>query len=336
MKLLMCLSVAALCGLAVLSASAQQPYRVLDRWTLPDAGGWDYLNVDSAAHRLYISRGDHVDVVDTTTGKLVGSIDGLGRTHGVAFDTTGKLGYITDSGTNSVVVFDRATLAKVATIAAGTGPDGIVFEPATQTVWAFNGRSHDATVIDATTQKVVATVALPGRPEFPAADGTGMVYDNIEDKSEIVQMDARAKTLTATWPLTGCEGPSGLAMDRAGHKLFPVCDGKMGIVDAKSGKTIMTATIGDGPDAAAWSAAHGLAFASCGAGVLAVVDAATGKTIEMLPTAAGARTMTYDPATDRAYLVTAQFGPRPAPTPQNPRGWPSMIPGTFTIIVVGR
>lgn len=331
-----CLSVAALCGLASLPANAQQPYRIVDHWMLPDAGGWDYLNVDPAAHRLYITRGDHVDVLDTVTGKLAGTIGGLGRTHGVALDTAGKFGYITDSGTNSVVVFDRATLAKVATIAAGTGPDSILFEPATQTVWAFNGRSHDATVIDAATQKVVATIALPGRPEFAVVDGSGLVFDNIEDKSEIVRLDARTKSLTATWPLTGCESPSGLAMDPAGRRLFPVCDGKkMGIVDAETGKTLATAAIGDGPDAAGWSVAHKLAFASCGEGVLAVVDSA-GKTIETLPTEASARTMAYDEATDRVYLVAAKFGPKPAPTPQNPRGWPTMIPGTFTVLVVGR
>ncbi len=202
-RVLIYLLMAAACGLALQPASAQQPYRILDRWTLPDPGGWDYLNVDSTAHRLYVTRGDHVDIIDTTTGKLAGAISGLGRTHGVAFDTTGKLGYITDSGTNSVIVFDRATLAKVTSIAVGTGPDSIVFEPATQTIWAFNGHSQDATVIDAATQKVVATIALPGRPEFAAVDGTGMVYDNIEDKSEIVRLDAHSKTLTATWPLTG-------------------------------------------------------------------------------------------------------------------------------------
>lgn len=333
------LGASTLCGFLMMAAvgAAQEPYRVLDRWTLADAGGWDYVTVDPAAHRLYITRGDHVDVVDTSTGKLAGAIGGLSHTHGVALDTAGKLGYISDSGTNTVTAFDRATLGIVTKIAAGTGPDAIVFEPATQTVWAFNGHSHDATVIDAVTQKVMATVALPGRPEAAVVDGAGLIYDNIEDKNEIVRLDARTKTLTATWPIAECDGPSGLALDPAGHKLFPVCDGrKMGIVDAQTGTSLGTAAIGGGPDAAAWSAAHGLAFASCGEGVLAVVNAAAGKTVEMLPTQMGARTMAYDAAADRAYLVTAQFGPRPAPTPQNPRPRPPMIPGTFTILVVGR
>ncbi len=324
-------------SLCAIPATAQQPYHVIDHWTLPDAGGWDYLIADPAAHRLYITRGDHVDVLDSTTGKIAGTISGLHGTHGVALDTAGKLGWVSDGGGNAVVAFDRTTLTTVATIPTGQNPDGIVFEPATQTVWAFDGRSKDATVIDAATEKGVATIPLPGKPEFPAVDGKGNVFDNIEDKNEIVRLDANAKKLTAEWPV--CDSPSGLAFDVPGHRLFPVCDGKkMAVVDSESGKVLATPAIGNGPDAAGWSAAHKLAFASCGEGVLAVVDAASPdyKTIETLPTQQGARTMAYDSATDRVYLVTAQFGPRPAPTPENPRGRPPMIPGSFTVIVVGR
>ena len=316
-------------------AAAQ--YRVLDRWKLDDAGGWDYLVIDSPAHRLYITRGDHVDVVDAQAGKLTGTISGLHGTHGVALNPDGKLGYISDGGGNAVVVFDRATLATVATIPVGTNPDCIIWEPATQTVWTFNGRSHDISVIDPATQKVVATIPVPGKPEFAVSDGKGTVFNNIEDKNELIRIDARAHKITAEWP--SCESPSGLALDNEGHRLFAVCDGKkMGIVDANTGKAITNASIGDGPDAAAWSATHKLAFASCGEGVLSVVDAASAdyKTIQTLPTQRSARTMTYDPATDRIYLVAAEFGPRPAATPENPRPRPPMIPGTFTILVVGR
>ena len=332
---------AMLCGLfsaTHTAAAQQQPYRILDHWKLADAGWWDYLLVDSPAHRLYLTRGDHVDVLDTQTGKLVGTIGGLHGTHGVALDTAGKLGYISDGGGNAVVAFDRATLATVATIPAGTNPDGIVFEPATKTVWAFNGRSNNATVIDAATRKVLATIPLPGKPEFPAVDGKGTVFDNIEDKSEIVRLDAHTRTLTATWP-AGCDSPSGLAFDVPGHRLFPVCDGKkMSVIDSNTGKLLANPAIGDGPDAAGWSAKHKLAFASAGEGVLSVIDAANPAypTIQTLPTQRGARTMAYDPGTDRIYLVTADFGPRPAPTPDNPRPRPAMIPGSFTVIVVGR
>lgn len=324
---------------AAIVAVAQQPYRIIDRWKLLDAGGWDYLLVDSGVHRVYITRGDHVDVLDTKTGKQVGTIGGLHGTHGIALDTAGKLGWVSDGGGNAVVAFDRATLATVATIPTGQNPDGIIFEPATQTVWAFDGRSHDVTVIDAATQKVSATIPLPGKPEFPAVDGQGTVFDNIEDKNEIVRLDAHTKKLTAEWPIAGCDSPSGLAFDVPGHRLFPVCDGKkMGVVDSASGKVLATPAIGNGPDAAGWSAAHKLAFASCGEGVLSVVDAASPdyKTVETLSTQTGARTMAYDSSTDRIYLVTAEFGPRPAVTAENPRPRPPMIPGTFTVFVVGR
>jgi YVTN family beta-propeller protein len=318
---------------------AQGPYKVLDKWKIGGEGFWDYLIADPPAHRLYITRGNHVDVVDTGTGKVVGSIANLHGTHGVALDTAGKFGYISDGGGNAVVVFDRSTLATVATIPAGQGPDGITFEPVTQTVWAFNGHSKDATVIDAAQRKVVATIPLPGKPEFPAVDGKGLVFDNIEDKSEIVRLDAHTMKLTAEWP-AGCDSPSGLAMDQAGRRLFPVCDGKkMAVVDANTGKVLATPAIGDGPDAAGWDAKHKLAFASCGEGVLAVVDAGASAypTVESLPTQRGARTMAYDSSADRVYLVTADFGPRPDnPTPDNPRQRPPMIPGSFVVLVVGR
>jgi YVTN family beta-propeller protein len=332
---------ALLCGLlgAALPLTAQQPYKVVDRWKLGGEGGWDYLLADPPAHRLYLTRGNHVDAVDTQTGKVAGSIAGLHGTHGIALDTAGKFGYISDGGGNAVVVFDRATLATVATIPAGTNPDAIVFEPATQTVWAFNGRSKDATVIDAATQKVVATIPLPGKPEFAAVDGQGTVFDNIEDKNELVRLDAKTNKLTAEWPLTGCDGPSGLAFDVAGGRLFSVCGGKkMAVTDAKTGKVLANPTIGDGPDAAGWDAKDKLAFASCGEGVLSVIDASVPgyATIETLVTQRGARTMAYDSATDRIYLVTAEFGPRPEPTADHPHPRPPTLPGSFVVLVVGR
>jgi YVTN family beta-propeller protein len=270
---------------------------------------------------------------------VVGKVTGLKGTHGVALDDTGKFGYISDGGANEVVVFDRSSLAKVTSIAAGTNPDGIVFEPVTKTVWAFNGRSSNATVIDTATRKVVATIPLDGKPEFPVADGTGTIFANIETKNEIVRFDAAAKTITATWPLTSCESPSGLAIDLKGHRLFAVCDGdKMAVVDATSGKTIANPAIGDGPDATRYDAAHNLAFSSNGSGTLTIIDAGKDSypVVQTLTTQAGARTMTLDEATGRIYLATALFGPRPAATAANPRPRPAIQPGSFTILVVGR
>jgi YVTN family beta-propeller protein len=336
------LATALLCGVlaAPSSLAAQKPYHIVDHWKVGGEGGWDCLLADAAAHRLYLTHGARVEVLDTQTGKSIGSITGLHGTHGVALDDAGKFGYISDGGGNAVVVFDRATLATVATIPGGTNPDIIVFEPATQTVWAFNGRGNDVTVIDAATRKVVATIPLPGKPEFAVVDGKGTVFNNIEDKNELVRLDARSRKLTGEWPLTGCESPSGLAFDIAGGRLFSACDGKkMAVTDAKTGKSLATAAIGEGPDGAGWDAAHGLVFSpNGGSGTLTVIDAAAPgyPAIEELATQRGARTMDYDATADRIYLVTAEFGPRPAPTATNPRPRPAVIPGSFAVLVVGR
>ena len=320
-------------------AIAQQPYHMIDHWKIGGAGGWDYLLADPANHLLYVTHGPRVEVVDTKTGRAIAAITGMKGTHGIALDPEGKFGYISDGGGNEVVVFDRKTFAAVAHIPAGTNPDGIAYEPVTRTVWAFNGRSKNVTVIDTSSRTAVATIALPGKPEFPQADGKGHVFDNIEDKNEIVSLDAKTKSLTATWPLSGCDSPSGMAIDKEHHHLFSVCDGKaMAVVDSETGRQLATAAIGDGPDAAGFDERNQLAFSSNGEdGTFSVVDSAHGyKTIENLPTQPGARTMAYDPSTDRAYVVTAQFGPRPDATAANPRPRPTILPDSFEILVLGR
>jgi YVTN family beta-propeller protein len=278
-------------------------------------------------------------VLDTDSGKVVGSITGLKGTHGVALDDSGKYGYVSDGGANVVVVFDRATLATVASIPAGTNPDGIAFEPVTKTVWAFNGRSSNATVIDTGQRKVLATIPVDGKPEFPVADGKGTVFANIESKNEIVRFDATARKITATWPLANCESPSGLAIDPAGRRLFAVCDGgKMAVVEANSGKTLANPSIGDGPDAARYDSKRKLAFSSNGGGTLTIIDAGKDSypVLQNLDTQRGARTMTLDTSTGRIYLATATFGERPAATAENPRPRPAIVPGSFTILVVGQ
>lgn len=323
-----------------LAALAQSPYHIINRWMIGGDGGWDYMLVDSPAHMLYVTHGNRVEVIDTTTGKPAGAITGLhGFSHGIALDTNGKFGYISDGGGNAVVVFDRSNFSTLASIPVGTNPDAILFEPATKTIWTFNGRSHDTSVVDAATRKVIATLPVPGKPEFAAADGKGNIYDNIEDKNEIIRLDASTRKITAEWPLAGCDSPSGLAFDPASSHLFAVCDSKvMAIVDAAQGHEVAKAAICDGPDAAGWDANHKIAFASCGDGNLAVVNAGNQKfdTAEMLTTERGARTMAYDPATDRIYTVTAEFGPRPAPTAENPHPRPQVLPNSFTVIVMGR
>jgi sugar lactone lactonase YvrE len=327
----------ALCGIA--QAGGQQPYKVLDHWKIGGTGSWDYLTCDSAAHLLYLAHGPRVEVIDTQTGKPVTAIAGLKGTHGIALDNHGKFGYISDGGGNSVVVFDRHGFAVVTTIPAGTNPDGIVFEPSTQTVWAFNGRSKNATVIDAATNQVVATVDLPGKPEFPVADGPGAIFDPIENLNELVRFDAAGRKLTATWKLNNCESPSGLALDAIHRQLFAVCDGKkMAVVNADSGQQLASPAIGDSPDAAAVSPSRQLAFSSNGGGgTLTVIDAAHAfKVLETLPTAPGGRTMAYDEAADRIFVAAATLGPPPPATAQTPHPRASIVPDSYEVIVIGR
>jgi YVTN family beta-propeller protein len=329
-----------LLSLAVPSvALAQGSYHLITQWKIGGEGGWDYVAADAGAHRLYVTHGARVEVLDSDSGKVIGAITGLQGTHGVALDAAGKYGYISDGRANAVVVFDLKTLKTVTSIPAGTNPDGITYEPVTKTVWAFNGRSSNATVIDAKTQKVVATVSLPGKPEFPVADGKGSVYDNIESKNEIVRFDAAAQKITAEWPLAGCDSPSGLAIDRASRHLFAVCDGKkMAVVDADTGKVLATPEIGEGPDAAGFDAKDKLAFSSNGEGTLTVVDASKPgfPVVQSVTTQRGARTMAFDSANGRIYLPTAQFGIRPAATAENPHPRPVIVPDSFTVLVVGR
>lgn len=322
-----------------LSAVAQSPFTVVNKWKIGGSGKWDYLVADSLAHRLYITHGQRVEVVDSETGKTMGAITGLKGTHGVALDDDDKFGYISDGAANQVVVFDRGTLETVASIPVGTNPDGIVFEPVTRKVWAFNGKSHNVSVIDTSTRKVTATVALPGKPEFPQADGAGHVFDNIEDKNEIVRLDARDPKITATWPLAGLESPSGMAIDRVGHRLFSVCDGqKMAVVDYDTGKLIATPSIGSDPDAAGYDPKSKLAFSSNGDGTLSIIDAGSGsyKLLQTVNTQPGARTLAWDSTAGKIYTVTAQFGARPDPTAAEPIPRPAILPDSFTVLVLSR
>lgn len=328
---------AAVCSFATFATA--QNYHIADHWKIGGQGGWDYLLSDDAAHRLYITHNSRIEVIDTTTGKVIGAVTGLKSTHGVALNPDGRTGYASDGAGNALVVFNRADFSVTATVSAGSNPDGITYEPSTKTVWAFNGRSKDISIMDTTTNKVVATVPLPGKPEFPQVDGHGSVYVNIEDKNAIVKLDASSNKIVDTWQLQGCDSPSGMAIDRVKHRLFSVCDGdKMAVLDYQSGKLLGLAAIGDSPDAAGFDTKHELAFSSNGEGTLTVVSA--GKpgfpTAQALKTARGARTMAFDAVTGRVYLVTAQFGPAPAATPSAPRPRPSILPDTFEVIVVER
>jgi len=333
--------------LAALGLSAPNPapaapaapptYHLIQKITLGGEGGWDYLTVDAAARRLYISRGTHVMVVNADTYKIVGDIPNTGGVHGIAFAPNLGRGFTSNGQSNTVTIFDLKTLKPVGTAPTGDRPDAVLYDPATQRVFTFNGGGNSATAIDAVTGKVLGTIPLGGRPEFAVADGKGMVYDNIEDKGEIVAIDAKTLTVKNRWPLAPLESPSGLAMDPKSRRLFAVCDGrKMAVVNANTGKVVATPAIGDGPDAAVFDPGTGLAFSSNGQdGTLTVIRETAPdlyRVVQTAPTQAGARTLALDTKTHRVFLVTATPGPA---TPGAPPWRRSYVPGTFTLLVFG-
>jgi YVTN family beta-propeller protein len=314
---------------------------VLQRWKLGGAGGWDYLTLDSKGARLFISRGDHVDVVDTASGKLMGTIPDTKGVHGIALAEDMKRGFTSNGRGDSITVFDLDTLAVIKEVPVpGHNPDAILYEPALKRVFTFNGRSKDVTVVDAASFAVLATIPVPDKPEFAADDGAGQIFVNIESEAgQMLVIDSRKLEVKATWPLPGCATPSGLALDKVHHRLFSVCDAKiMAVTDAVTGKQVAKVAIGEGPDAAAYDSKRGLVFSSNGEGTLTVVhqDSPDKYTVvDTVKTQRGARTMALDPSSGRVYLVTADFGPPPAATPEQPHPRPTMVPDTFTVLVVG-
>ena len=327
----------ALVGAAALIA-ASGSYRVVGKIPVGGEGWWDYLTIDASARRAYVSHGTHVVVVDLDSEKVVGDIPDTQGVHGIAIAATLNRGYTSNGRANNVTVFDLKTLKPLEQIATGRNPDAILYHPGTNRVFTFNGQSKDSTVIDAASGKVLATIPLGGKPEFPANDGKGKIYVNIEDTHEIAEVDASGLSVTKRYNLTGCEEPSGLAMDTAKRHLFSVCGNKvMAISDPDGGKVVTTLPIGEGADGAGFDAEKGLAFSSNGDGTLTVVRNTGGKyeVAETVQTQRGARTMAIDTKTHKVYLPTAEFGPTPAPTAQQPRPRPPMLPGSFTLVVVG-
>lgn len=314
-------------------------YHVIKRIPVGGDGGWDYLTVDSSTHRLFISRGAHVIVIDVESGASAGEIANTPGVHGIALAPDLGRGFTSNGGDNTVTIFDLKTLKEISRVPVGTGPDAIIYDPATKRVFTFNGRSGDASAVDGASGSVVGTIPLGGRPEFAASDGKGHVYCNIEDKSEIVAIDSNALTVKNRWSLAPGDGPSGLAIDAKHHRLFSVCgNGKMVISDPEAGRVIGTADIGKGPDAAGFDPGTGFAFSSNGGdATLTVVKEAPGNKFEVVENAQtepGARTMALDTKTHRVYLVTAKFGPPPAGATGRRRG--VMEPGSFVVLVVGR
>ncbi len=334
-----------ICTAGLLLAStllAAGSYKLLKTIPVPGDGGWDYLLADSDNRRLYVSHATEVDVLNLDTDAIVGKIPNTNGVHGIAVANDLGRGFISDGRDNQVTIFDLKTLATISTAKAGTNPDGILYDPFSKRVFAFNGRSKDMTAIDGATGNVAGTTALGGKPEFPATDGNGNVYVNIEDTSELVRFDPKTLQIKNRWPLgPQCDSPSGLAIDTANRRLFPVCENKvMAVVDADSGKVITTVPTGAGTDAAGFDPGTKLAFASNGRdATLTVIQQQSADqytVVENAKTQLGARTMALDLRTHKIYLSDAEFGPAPAATADTPRPRPKMMPGTFRLLVMSQ
>ncbi|MGD1276302.1 MAG: YncE family protein [Tepidisphaeraceae bacterium] len=311
-------------------------YHVVKELHIGGEGGWDYVTVDPESGRLYVPRGNHTQIIDVQSGKVISDLADTTGVHGVALAPTAKRGYTSNGRSNTVSVFDLETNKVLGTAPTSEGPDAIIYDPASNCVFCFDGRAKDATVIsvDAPLDKAVtAHIPLDGRPESAVSDGQGHVYDDLEDKSQIAVIDTKTMKVTATWDIAGGDGPAGLAIDVAGHHLFAGCHNQvMAILDTQTGKTLGTVPIGSGVDFCAFDPATGEVFASCGDGTLTVVkETSPGKfeSVQTVQTPKGARTLALDTKTHTLYLPTAEFEPLQAGERR-----PKAKAGTFKIVVV--
>lgn len=320
------------CG--VLSSNAQTihpGYLILNRIHLEGDGGWDYLTADAQNNRLFVSHSTMVQVVDLEKGELLATIADTKGVHGIALAADLNKGFISCGKDSSVVVFDLTSYKVIERVkVTGANPDAILYDPYKKIVFTFNGRSSDATVLDAVSNKVIATIPLAGKPEFAASDKNGKVYINIEDKSLVTVINTNTLKVENSWSLAPGEEPSGLALDNETHRLFMVCSNKLMVVmNALTGKVITTLPIGDRCDGVAFDPETKRAFSSNGDGTMTVVQESADDTytvVENIVTQKGARTISCNPLTHRLYLPTAEFE---APV-GNAR--PAIKTGTFVIL----
>jgi YVTN family beta-propeller protein len=316
--------------LATIVTAQSHLYKQVGKFEIGGEGGWDYITFEADGNRLFVAHSTEITVVDATSGKKTGSVLANGA-HGIALVVAKGLGFSTNGRAGTVTVFDLKTLQPKKEIKAGENPDAIIYDHYSGKVIVMNGRSKDLMVIDPDALKVVATVPLGGKLEFAAADPSH-IYVNVEDTGEIATVDSKIWKADKRWKLTGCEEPSGLAVDEKTHHLFSVCGNrKMAIVDTNSGQIVSTIETGAGTDGAAFDPELGYAFASNGGdGTLTVVKGAGAKysVADNVPTQRGARTLTVDPRSHKVYLPTAEFGP-----PAEGQTRPSIKPGTFVVLV---
>ncbi len=328
-------------SVGVVAASDSPPFKVAHRILLGGEGGWDALTVDGSTHRLFVTHGTRVQVVDVRTDSILGEIPDTPGVHGVALAPDLGRGFTSNGRDSSVTMFDLKTLAVLGKVKLDArNPDAIEYDPASKRVFAFNGGSASATAIDAEKGTVVGNVPLNGRPEFAAADGAGKVYVNLEDSSAVVAFDARTFRIIHRWPLAPGEEPSGFAMDREHQRLFAGCaNEKLVVLDAGDGHVVTVLPIGKNVDGVAFDAKRQLVFSSNGEGTLTVIhEDAPDKysVLETVPTQKGGRTLALDEETGSVYVPTAEFGPPPAPTADHPHPRGSVLPGTFVVLVARR
>jgi len=321
-----------LAGGSTLLAQSSSTYKITHTYTLGGDGGWDYVIPDPPNHRLFIGRQNRVMVVDENDGKLLGEVTGINGAHGVAIVEHTGHGFATSGNDASVVMFDLKSLKLISRIPAAEDADAIIYDPASDRVFTFNGDAHSSTVIDPGAGKLVTNIQLGGKPEYGASSGDGKVFANIVDNGEVVEIDAKNLTVTRRWTTAPAKQPVAMAIDVKHHRLFSGCrSGVMAISDYEAGKVVATAPIGAGVDGAAYDPASGDAFASNADGTLTVIHQDSPDkyhVIENLQTARGARNMGLDAITHRVFVVSAKFGPAEA----NRR--PPVIPGSFMMLVV--
>lgn len=323
----------ALCALPCALGAASTGYHVLTEIKVGGEGGWDYLTVDSAARRLYVSHATHVVVIDLDKNTVVGDIPDTPGVHGIAIAPELNKGFISNGRGNNVTIFDLKTLKATGTVATEMNPDAIRYDAKSGRVFAFNGRSKSATAIDAKTGMAVGNIPLPGKPEFSQADGKGHVYVNIEDTGEIAEIDAAKATMTKKYALTGCSDPTGMAMDVKARRIFSVCGNRVMVVsDPDKGTVIATAPIGAGSDGVIFDPGTGYAISSNGDGTMTVVQQTGGTydVVENIATERGARTIALDETAHRVYTPTATAGQAAA------GGRSPYLPDSFKVLVIGK
>jgi DNA-binding beta-propeller fold protein YncE len=316
---------------------------LLKKIPLPGDTGWDYLNLDAKSRRLYVTRGDRVQVLDVDGDTLLGEVAPLQGIHGVALVPDLNRGYVSEGKADEVSCFELSDFKVIAKVPVQSRPDAIVMDAQTLRVVAMNGESGSATVIEAGDNAALASIDLGGSPEYAAADGKGLVFVNLEDKSELVRLDLRKLKVTGRFSVAPGASPSSLSLDKAHHRLFIGCRNQLMVVmDSESGGVLASLSIGAGVDASAYDPATGLIYHSCGDGTLSVIhqdDADHYSLVENVATQKGSRTMALDLKTHHLFLASALFEPLPTPEPGHPSAEhhrAPMVPGSFAILEFGK